>query len=402
MDKLLTSLGTGKYDPVLYRWQEREYRTKLFPEALVEWLRPAKTVVFLTERSEGHPNWVDLQQALQSKTEIQPVRISEGRSEAELWEIFDRVTESVADGETVTIDITHAFRSLPLVFFVVTAFLRSVREVNVQHILYGCFEGEDKPAQVLDLIMMMDLLDWMEGVRRFRETWDASRLSHLLTHSAQGSDKQRQRLKQAGDGLRNLSAQLQMVRTLDLLTTAQRLGSQIERARHTIESSARPFALLLEHTREQVQRIAYDSPQSLSLDALRKQLEILRLYVEHERLLQAALLEGEWLLNFALWKYAQFHGDVDWLKYREREKVKRAIEQATDGTQRDHLTALDFMNPDELHKVAELWSKVADLRNDLAHCGMRREPKPYEALRKKIIEYAKEMDALLEQCVAEA
>jgi CRISPR-associated DxTHG motif protein len=45
------------------------------------------------------------------------VDIPEGRSEQELWEIFDRVASAVDEGDTILLDITHAFRSIPMIVF---------------------------------------------------------------------------------------------------------------------------------------------------------------------------------------------------------------------------------------------------------------------------------------------
>jgi CRISPR-associated DxTHG motif protein len=48
---------------------------------------------------------------------VEWVDIPEGRSEQELWEIFDRVASAVDEGDTILLDITHAFRSIPMIVF---------------------------------------------------------------------------------------------------------------------------------------------------------------------------------------------------------------------------------------------------------------------------------------------
>jgi CRISPR-associated DxTHG motif protein len=58
---------------------------------------------------------------------VEWVDIPEGRSEQELWEIFDRVASAVDEGDTILLDITHAFRSIPMIVFAVAAYLRRTK-----------------------------------------------------------------------------------------------------------------------------------------------------------------------------------------------------------------------------------------------------------------------------------
>ena len=44
---------------------------------------------------------------------VKEVPIPEGRSEEELWQIFDICVAQVAEGDQIILDVTHGFRSLP-------------------------------------------------------------------------------------------------------------------------------------------------------------------------------------------------------------------------------------------------------------------------------------------------
>jgi hypothetical protein len=98
--KALTFLGAGKYETVTYVWEERSHTTRLFPEALARIFEPEKIIVFVTKTaknyrpSESEPGYVEM---LQDKLghRVEWVDIPEGRSEQELWEIFDRVADKV-------------------------------------------------------------------------------------------------------------------------------------------------------------------------------------------------------------------------------------------------------------------------------------------------------------------
>jgi hypothetical protein len=82
--KLLTFLGIGKYMPVRYVWDNREYETDLFPEALTRWLKPSEVLVLLTPEAKRDPHWTMLQERLSGLVTLAPVDIPSGRSETEL------------------------------------------------------------------------------------------------------------------------------------------------------------------------------------------------------------------------------------------------------------------------------------------------------------------------------
>lgn len=67
--------------------------------------------------------------------------ISDDCSEEEYWEIFTQVLQAIPKGKVVLLDVTHGFRSLPLLTVLILTCLRTVRKVTLQHVLYGAFEA---------------------------------------------------------------------------------------------------------------------------------------------------------------------------------------------------------------------------------------------------------------------
>ncbi|MCS6859773.1 MAG: TIGR02221 family CRISPR-associated protein, partial [Abditibacteriales bacterium] len=217
--KLLTFLGVGKYTSVRYVWGDKEWETDLFPEALTRWLNPSQVLVLLTEEARQHTHWANLQERLSSQVTLTPVDIPSGRSETELWDIFARLTECLNEGDKVVFDVTHAFRSIPILCLLAVAYLRVAKSVNLQAILYGAYEAKDKNnrAPVFDLTPFLSLLDWVTATDKFVKTGDARELANLLkaAHSlpwksagaADRSDLPRQ-LQGLGTTLQNLSQSL--------------------------------------------------------------------------------------------------------------------------------------------------------------------------------------------------
>ena len=68
------------------------------------------------------------------------VEIPEGKSEAEIWEIFNIVFGSLEREDEVVFDITHAFRSIPMLAIVILNYAKMMKKVTLSGIYYGAFE----------------------------------------------------------------------------------------------------------------------------------------------------------------------------------------------------------------------------------------------------------------------
>jgi hypothetical protein len=142
MITLSTLLGPSQYKTVTYTWEGRAAQpAHLFPMAADELFAPKKLVVFLTPQVKENKNFQDLQTRLQEK--LWPVDIPKGRSEADLWEIFERVAGAVGEGESVILDITNAFCSIPMIVFAAVAYLQRTKNVTIERIVYGAYEARE-------------------------------------------------------------------------------------------------------------------------------------------------------------------------------------------------------------------------------------------------------------------
>jgi CRISPR-associated DxTHG motif protein len=346
--KLITFVGTGRYEPVIYRWGEREHSTRFFSDALVEWLQPETTCVMLTKVARQHSNWQELEPLLRGRTEVREVHIPDGESEQELWQIFQRITEVVEPNDELVFDITHAFRSLPLLTLLATAYLKQVAEVRIRYILYGAYEARaDGIAPAFDLTPFAELLDWLAAAKIFLTTGNAAELAHLLEAVQDEAWRARlaqppRNLKSLANTLTEISNHLLLNRVPLLAESARRLQSHLD-PRHEAHAEiavwAPPLAPLLE-------RIA-QSYSAFANDDLRTQAHLIEWYHRHGHVMQAVTLAREWVISYRLVQQGK-----DWQDRGAREQMEQ------------HLNA---------HAVQDaLWSKVRDLRNDLAHCGFGR------------------------------
>ena len=131
--KIISCLGTGKYSLTTYlhpsKSQSKE--TCFFQEALVEFYHPEILYVLLTPTVVNHPNWQELQRCLEGKVKLQPIDIPERNSTEDIWLIFERVAQCCEPNDHVIFDITHGFRSIPIIALLSVSYLRTVK--NVRH-----------------------------------------------------------------------------------------------------------------------------------------------------------------------------------------------------------------------------------------------------------------------------
>jgi len=354
---LVAFLGTNDYVPVHYtleatgsqdlqemKARQREGATtkcehRFVQSALLELLgeaAPRKVLLLVTDDARhgrpkrGRPgerepaNFALLEAELvRSGREVIPIDIPDGASEDALWEIFDRLVRGIPEGSEVVFDVTHGFRSLPVVGLLGFAFARHVRSVNVTGLYYGAFEtlGEVNDvrarkhrehieggtpvldAPLFDLTPMLELSRWSDGLSEWRTTGRGGTLGALVT-------EQRRRLgRTLGERMRPLNEVASAMAQLDAalaLTRQDQIGSaagQVVRALTVAPEleqhpSLAPLRLLLDRLGEQAGAL---EPTEAERDSSASYLiRVARWYSARARLHEAASLASEVVTSVAV------------------------------------------------------------------------------------------------------
>lgn len=201
MPKLFVSfLGTSPYVPCNYgieggwRPNVRFVQTATLHLACGDWAEGDRVIIGCTQGAK-ETNLDDLRTELRtSNWSIDPeiADLPDGTSEDELWTIFQCLLDCVGEGDELVFDITHSFRSLPMLFTVLIQYLRVVREVRLRGVYYGAFERlgprdqvEKMPlaqrnAPILDLTPFLSLYDWSAAIDHFLRFGSPSDLERLV------------------------------------------------------------------------------------------------------------------------------------------------------------------------------------------------------------------------------
>jgi len=387
----------------VYAWQGREYEGGVFSLALRQFVEHDRMLVCNTPEAERN-TWPAL--AALDDPRIVPVSIPKGETTAELWEMFDAITEQVSDEETVIFDITHGLRSLPFLVFLFAAYLKSAKRVTIAAIYYGALEL-GKPAPVIDLSEFVSILDWLTATDRFVHMGDGRALAELLKAGMPPGPQMRDdldaramgnHLRAASEAIGQVSLALWLTRPLEAMQAAARLGRALEQARPDIARRARPFKVLAEEVRGAYLPFALSAPDdSVNAPAdLRIQLAMVRWYQDKGQVVQAVTLAREWVVSLLVWKLRA--GALLDLNVRAtvEDALNRAVEERREAGAPAALARLDVALRDlrVLDELVRTWSKLRQLRNDLAHCGMSEQAKPAAKLSREANELYPSLEAL--------
>lgn len=387
----------------VYAWQGREYEGGVFSLALRQFVEHDRMLVCNTPEAERN-TWPALQ-AL-NDPRIVPVPIPKGETTAELWEMFDAITEQVSEGETVIFDITHGLRSLPFLVFLFAAYLKSAKRVTIAAIYYGALELA-KPAPVIDLSEFVSILDWLTATDRFVHMGDGRALAELLRAGMPPGAQMRDdldaramgnHLRVASEAIGQVSLALWLTRPLEAMQAAARLGQALDQARPDIARRARPFKVLAEEVRGAYLPFALSAPaDAVNAPAdLRIQLAMVRWYLDKGQVVQALTLAREWVVSLLVWKLrAGALLDLKGARAPVEDALNNAVEQAKDRQRPLTPSRLDgaLQSLRVLDELGSVWSRLQQLRNDLAHCGMSEQAKPSAKLSRD----AQELYPILEQ-----
>ena len=148
----IATLGVGSYGLTQYRTFEKDgdrtYETRFIQDALLQFLdfeNIDRITIFVTDKAKTK-NWDDTEQpGLESilknhypKCKIECLRIPDGNSEQEIWQIFNTIFQSIDQGDELYFDVTHGFRSLPILILAILQYSKIFLLTCNSHI-FVCF-----------------------------------------------------------------------------------------------------------------------------------------------------------------------------------------------------------------------------------------------------------------------
>jgi hypothetical protein len=276
------------------------------------------------------------------------------------------------DPASVVLDITHAYRSLPMVLFSSVMYLDALGEVDVEGIYYGEYQGEH--STLIDLTYLHTLMEWHHALRTF-DTTGSLRAVHQLMES------RKRQLFESDERPHDLAA---LVGPLGSASRHFDSGLPLEAGRATKSATEAleavdedqfvgPEGGFLAPLAEELrgfglrQDAGTKADIRLDEDELDRQRAFVEFYRDTERYWLALECAREVFINRLLYEYGGQYRQ-NWLDRDTREEVRER--SLTDEHRADRHVDADAI---------KLWDCIGQYRNTYAHSGFKRRDAPDEA-----------------------
>ncbi|HHO47493.1 MAG TPA: TIGR02221 family CRISPR-associated protein [Desulfobacteraceae bacterium] len=410
----LSFLGTNTYTHCNYSLpgHGKVDGVRFVQEALVrllcaEFRPPDRIVVFLTDEArqknwfgEGQPGLETcLARTVKKGTLVQPVVIPEGKSPEELWRIFETVFGVIQENDRVLFDITHGFRSLPMLGIVLLNYARLLKNITIAGIYYGAFEVlgplwkvkelplEKRNAPIFDLSDFATLLAWSSGVQEFVKHGSPDGIVELLWQEAEprlkesrGQDAAGKIWKGVAHNLAKIGGQVAACRGRELVAgeAVIKLRSYLEQCKE-LSALPPPFVPLIKRITNKIEPFRENDAENC--------LRAVAWCLEHDLVQQGLTMLQEGLITLI----AARHG-LEWRVEADRTLISESISVKNQKTPEAEWKGEVGRRPDLAHQiqndpfvaaVAGDFDMLSKARNDINHGGFT-EAVDAEQLRKKL------------------
>lgn len=197
----ISFLGMGNYKECVYVLNSNESSVVTYvQEAIIQLacsnFKPDDIALFCLTNEAKKKHKEVLAEQLAKYKNIKPIwldDIKEGFTESEIWDIFQVIFEKLNEGDELYLDITHGFRSLPMLAMVLLNYAKILKKTIVGGIYYGAFEKLgpaytideripnpiDRKSPLLDLTAFAELQDWTNAVSSFVKFGNAKAIKEL-------------------------------------------------------------------------------------------------------------------------------------------------------------------------------------------------------------------------------
>ncbi|MEI6706055.1 MAG: TIGR02221 family CRISPR-associated protein [Methylococcales bacterium] len=198
----------GQYRQANYVFDDCSHKTaRFFSFALKQHIQPDRLVMLGTSGSmwdvlcaDDHEQWTELSEAVETdsvtqtqldtfaipaslalQVDCQLKRIPYGDNLTEQVEILQIMAAAIQAGDTVSLDLTHGLRHLPMLGLLSAMYLQTARAVTINGIYYGALDRtKDDLTPVMQLNGLLSIAEWLHALDGFNKTGNLAPFSTLL------------------------------------------------------------------------------------------------------------------------------------------------------------------------------------------------------------------------------
>jgi len=408
--KLLAFLGDRGYDKVNYILPDRTViESEYILDALVKYLEVKGVVLFLTDRAK-EVHWEKIRERMEVLgIPVKIVDIKDPKTEKDVWELFDKMINNVEKGEKFAIDITHAFRHIPMICFLATLYLEEVKSSEISGIFYGHYEKGKDTTPVVELTALVDVAHWLYNTREFLRHYLAEDLSQRikgLHNSLRRSGVDVESIQTMGELLKQFNRSFINCDMIETISYASKISRLLPEFKKEAEKSLAPLGPIIE-TLDQIDEVSCHEPREspLTPKIVKRIQRVVEKYIEMGYLDNALRGMRENMVNLIIILISHLRNkELKWLERTEREYAERVLggflkEINNEEFEKRELydEIKDFLGEDLVGKVTSLWNQISERRNVLAHCGMNQNETNLRGLNEVCVRLNKSMNELISE-----
>jgi CRISPR-associated DxTHG motif protein len=360
----ISFLGTGDYKEVTYFDMElnKTFRSKYFTSVLANIYNP--NTIYLVLTPEAKAKHAD---ALNRECSFNPILVPFGKSTGEIWEMFSTITEAIPENEELIIDVTHGFRSQPMLALSMAFFLRTVKNIKIKKIIYGAYEAiENDLAPIFDITTLINILDWTSAVDNFIKFGNAKHLKIILAELQKKIKFEREKItsvKSFGNLMNDITQSLSFIRPQELSKFSKELPQKLNAVKNDIESipEVKPLHFLLNKIPESFSNLVIEDQNIFTDAGFKMQANMIKYYLETEQYVQAITLSREVVVSLMCRRH-----NSTCLEKDTRENAEETLYHFSE------LLKKGMKLDDSNSAFGNLWQSLTSTRNDINHAGMRK------------------------------
>lgn len=298
-------LGSDKKEEGVFRYSPAIYKIDGIPSQRTEFVQVAEAqllgavtfdrIIIVTTQKSYNTHFDNLKKQLQQAgaSDIDNITIEEDMSAEGQWGWFEQILDRIEPGAHLTMDLTHGYRAIPIIFSTAVNFLQKARSVTVDAIYYGAYDKNRHVTPIVNMKEFYVINEWAEAVSRLVEDADARKLAQVAetTSSFQAAELNDQGIIQAFEDLTNT------IRNVDVNNVAEKADKALRLIGEKEGKASVTGKILLKLVRDKFASLTVAEPMSGKYDKAYfvLQLEIIRLLLEHKLYMQAFTVMREFV-----------------------------------------------------------------------------------------------------------
>ena len=388
MRLFISFLGTGNYTKCKYKFknklsQEVHYvQTASAGFFCKNYSQNDRILIFCTSAAELK-HFSSLKSEFKASDLLEPelIQIPDGSSEEKLWDIFQIIMDNVSENDEIIFDITHSFRSLPMLMTILLQYLKVVKNISIKGVYYGAFEAKhEEISPIFDLTPFFSLYDWSQAINNFIKFGRTGSLAELTTAEllpvlkrAKGKDKTASALNNLMNAVNEYSENIFTCRGNDIVNFAynKRIKENIQALKTEMIPPLKPI----------IEKIEYEFLDYNDSDILNG-FNAVDWCIRHGLTQQGITLLQEVFITYLIkkWKLK----DIIKNDLKSREFVSSLLTVKAHSKKKDQwrgnlieyeTMAWEIYNNMDF-TLAASYDKLTQLRNDINHGGFIKNAKP--------------------------